>query len=169
MAQNIVIEKLSTDITGFDEAAEGGLPKGRTTLVSGTAGSGKTVFASQFLLEGIRRYNEPGVFVTFEESPTDIRRNVMSLGWNVAEYEERNLWAFVDASPQLGAEEVVAGRYDLGALLARIERAVQSTQAQRLAMDSLGAIFSRYDDASLIRNELFRIASKLKEWASPRL
>lgn len=163
MAQNVIIEKLSTGIAGLDEAAEGGLPKGRTTLVSGTAGSGKTVLASQFLVEGIRRHNEPGVFVTFEESPADIRRNVMSLGWNVAEYEERNLWAFVDASPHLGEEEVVAGRYDLGALLARIERAVQSTGAQRLAMDSLGAIFSRYDDASLIRNELFRIASKLKE------
>ena len=67
------IEKTATGIEGFDYIADGGLPVGRTTLISGTAGSAKTIFAAQFLAEGIRQYHEAGVFVTFEESPHDIR------------------------------------------------------------------------------------------------
>lgn len=160
---NLLIEKLPTGIDGLDEATEGGLPRGRTTLIAGTAGSGKTVLASQFLVEGIEKFGESGVFVTFEESPDDIRRNVMSLGWNVSQFEAQKQWIFVDASPQLDAEVVISGRYDLEALLVRIENAVRITGASRLVMDSLGAIFSRFDDPSLIRNELFRIASKIKQ------
>jgi circadian clock protein KaiC len=156
------IEKLPTGIAGFDDITEGGLPKGRTTLVSGTAGSGKTVLASEFLAEGIQKMGDSGVFVTFEESPEDIRRNILSLGWNVLEWEAQQRWAFVDASPRLEQETVIAGRYDFSALLARIENAVRRTGATRLAMDSLGAIFSRFEDASIVRNELFRIASALK-------
>lgn len=157
------IEKLATGIPGFDLVSEGGLPKGRTTLVSGTAGSGKTVFAAQFLAEGIRQAQQAGVFVTFEENPNDIRRNIFSLGWDVAAWERQGKWAFVDASPQLGEETVIVGKYDLGALIARIENAVKQIGATRVAMDSLGAIFSRFDDPSLIRNELFRIVSALKQ------
>jgi len=156
------IEKLQTGIAGFDEVTEGGLPKERTTLVAGTAGSGKTVLAAQFLAEGIRRGGEPGVFVTFEESPEDIRRNILSLGWNVVDWEAQNQWAFVDASPKEGDEIVVLGQYDLGGLLARISSAVKRTNAKRVVMDSLGAIFSRFDNSSIIRKELFRIASTLK-------
>lgn len=162
MTTDLQIRKLPTGIAGFDQVTEGGLPAGRTTLVAGTAGSGKTVLAAQFLTEGIRRFGEAGVFVTFEEPPDDIRRNIHSLGWNVPEWEAHGKWAFVDASPQVGEEIVIAGEYDLTALLARIENAVRQTGARRVAMDSLGAIFSRFDDTSLIRSELFRIATSLK-------
>ncbi|MBN1177780.1 MAG: circadian clock protein KaiC [Anaerolineae bacterium] len=157
------VEKLKTGIEGFDLIAEGGLAKGRTTLVSGTAGSGKTVFAAQFLAEGIRKFGEPGVFVTFEETPEDIRRNVSSLGWDVAAWEAAGQWAFVDASPQLGEDTVFSGSYDLGALLARIEHAVNKVSAQRVAMDSLGAVFSRFGDTAIVRHELFRVASALRK------
>jgi circadian clock protein KaiC len=157
------IKKLATGIAGFDLVAQGGLPEGRTTLVSGTAGSGKTVFAAQFLAEGIRQSEEPGVFVTFEESPVDIRRNIISLGWDVTAWEEGGQWAFVDASPQMEEETVVIGAYDLGALLARIENAVRTVGAKRVALDSLGAVFSRFEDGAVIRTELFRIASALKQ------
>ncbi len=162
MKNDLRIEKLRTGISGFDNVTEGGLPKGRTTLVSGTAGSGKTVLAAQFLAEGIRQSGEAGVFITFEESPDDIRRNILSLGWDVLEWEASGQWAFVDASPQLGEELIVAGRYDLSGLLARIEYAIKRTSAKRVAMDSLGAIFSRFEDGSVIRSELFRISSALK-------
>ena len=74
------VDKLETGILGFDFIAGGGLPKGRTTLIAGTSGSAKTVLATQFLAEGIIKANESGVFVTFEESPADIRRNVMGFG-----------------------------------------------------------------------------------------
>ena len=80
-SQGMVIEKLETGIAGFDQLANGGLPRGRTTLVSGTSGSGKTVFAVQFLAEGIMKAGENGVFVTFEESPMDIGRNALGMGW----------------------------------------------------------------------------------------
>ncbi len=156
------IEKLLTGIEGFDLVSEGGLPRGRTTLVTGTAGSGKTVLAAQFLAEGITKFEQNGVFVTFEESVDDIRKNIASLGWDIASWEAEGRWRFVDASPQTGQEAIMAGSYDLGALMARIESAVRQVGAERLSMDSLGAIFSRFEDNGLIRGELFRIASALK-------
>lgn len=162
MHESLMIEKLYTGISGFDDVTEGGLPKGRTTLVSGTAGSGKTVLAAQFLAEGIRQSTDSGVFVTFEENADDIRRNILSLGWDVTGWEAAGRWAFVDASPQLEDERMVSGEYDLSGLLARIANAVQRTGAKRVALDSLGAIFSRFDDSAVIRSELFRIASALK-------
>src|SRR5262249_58374286 len=114
------IEKLPTGISGFDLIAGGGLPKGRTTLVCGTAGSAKTVFAAQFLAEGISKANEPGVFVTCEESTADIRQNVRSLGWDVAAWERAGKAAFVDVSPQPEEEATVVGSNALRGLPARI-------------------------------------------------
>lgn len=156
------IEKLETGIPGFDFLAEGGLPKGRATLISGTAGSAKTVFACQFLVEGIRR-GENGVFVTFEEPPKAIRRNMKGFGWNIKDWEENRQWAFVDASPQPGETPMVSGEYDLGALIARIEYAIRKYSAQRVSLDSLGAIFSHLADSAQVRNDLFRLASALRE------
>ncbi len=160
-----VVQKLKTGIQGFDLVADGGIPDGRTTLVTGTAGSGKTIFAAQFLAEGIIQYGQPGVFVTFEESAEDIRRNINSLGWDIESWEKEGKWAFVDASPLLTGEALVVGEYDLGALLARVENAVQKTQAKRLVMDSLGAVFSRFRNRPLVRAELLRIAYVLKQLA----
>jgi circadian clock protein KaiC len=161
--QNRGIAKLSTGIEGFDVITQGGLPKGRTTLVTGTAGSAKTVFAAQFLVKGIETADEGGVFVTFEEPPEDIRRNLQGFGWDIAGLEERGKWAFVDASAQPAEETIVGGRYDLGALLARIEHAVRKVGAKRVSMDSLGAVFVRLTDVATMRNELARIAYALKE------
>lgn len=157
------IEKLPSFIPGFDHISRGGLPKGRTTLISGTAGSAKTVFAAQFLVEGILKNNENGVFVTFEESPADIKRNMTGFGWDIEKFEKENKIAFVDASPQPGEQAIVVGEYDLAALLARIENAINKVNAQRVSLDSLGAIFTQFSDANVIRSELFRIASALKK------
>lgn len=156
------VNKLPTHIHGFDIITAGGLPEGRTTLVAGTAGSAKTVFAAQFLAEGIRQ-GQNGVFVTLEEAPDDIRRNMTTLGWEVDQWEKEGKWMFVDAAPQPGEEYIVTGGYDLGALLVRIEHAVNKVGAGRLAMDSTGAIFTQFDDSSLVRRELFRINSALKQ------
>lgn len=158
-----LIDKLPTGIPGFDHIGHGGLPKGRVTLVAGTAGSAKTVFAGQFLAEGIRQFGDPGVFVTFEEASSDIRKNLAGFGWDIDTWEADGKWAFVDASPQVGAETLVAGSYDLGALLARIEYAVNKVGARRVAVDSLGPLFSQLPDAGTVRMELFRVASALKE------
>ena len=157
------VEKLPTGIASLDVIAKGGLPKNRTTLLSGTAGSGKTIFAAQFLAAGITDAGESGVFVTFEESAADIRANMRSFGWDLARWEREGKLAFVDASPDPEVETIESGSFDLGALLARVRHAVQKVGATRVSVDSLGAVFSQFSDHSVIRRELFRIASALKE------
>jgi circadian clock protein KaiC len=157
------VEKVPTGIAGFDRMAHGGLPAGRTTLVSGTAGAAKTLFASQYLAGGITQYDEPGVFVTFEEPPEDLRRNLISLGWDIAAWEEEGRWRFVDASPDPEQELTLAGAWDFGALMARIERAVEVTGARRVSLDSLGAVFSEFPDAARVRRELRRLSRALRD------
>jgi circadian clock protein KaiC len=157
------IEKLLTYIPGFDHISCGGLPKHRTTLVSGTSGSGKTVFAAQFVAEGIMESGCSGVFVTFEEDPVDIRNNMASMGWDIEAWEKEGKWVFVDASVQIGEEQVVAGSYDLGALLARVEYAIDACKAERVSLDSLDAISNQLHDRATVRRELFRIGLALKK------
>lgn len=156
------VRKKPTGIASFDLIARGGLPERRTTLVSGTAGSGKTVFAMQFLAAGILTAGEPGVFVTFEESAADIRSNMMSFGWDLEQWEREGKLAFVDASPDPSIDTVESGEFDLGALLARVENAMKRVGAKRVAVDSLGAVFTQFANQSLVRGELFRIAWALK-------
>ncbi len=156
------IDKTLTGIPGFDLISNGGLPTGRITLVSGTSGSAKTVFACQLLAEGIVRYGEAGVFITFEEPPDDIRTNMKGFGWDIAGWEAEGKWVFVDASPDLSEEAVVTGDYDLGALLSRMEYAIRSAGAKRVSLDSLGAMFSRLTSKDTVRSELLRIAAVLK-------
>lgn len=151
------ITKLKTFISGFDLIANGGLPQGRTTLLAGTSGSAKTVFATQFLAAGIRSADEPGVFVTFEESPDDIRRNVLGFGWDIAQWEKDGKWAFVDASPEPGEPLTFSGMFDLGALSARIKHAVERVNARRVAIDSVGGVFAQLPDEITVRHELFRL------------
>jgi circadian clock protein KaiC len=156
------VEKLRTGISSLDIIAKGGLPKNRTTLISGTAGSGKTVFAVHFLAAGIE-LGEPGVFVTFEESASDVRSNMQSFGWDLAQWEGEGKLAFVDASPDPQVDTVESGGFDLGALVARIQNAVNKVKAKRVSVDSLGAVFSQFSDQAMVRGELFRIASALKQ------
>jgi circadian clock protein KaiC len=162
MTTQTTVQKLSTGIPSFDVIAKGGLPEHRTTLISGTAGSGKTIFAMQFLAAGIRDLYQNGVFVTFEESAEDIRKNMRSFGWDLAAWEREGKLAFVDASPDPMVETVESGSFDLAALLARVQYAARKVGARRVAVDSLGAMFSQFSDQSIVRRELFRIASALK-------
>ena len=160
-AAHPAVQKLRTGISSLDIIAKGGLPKNRTTLISGTAGSGKTVFAVHFLAAGIE-LGEPGVFVTFEEAADDIRKNMRSFGWDLAQWEKDGKLAFVDASPDPHIDSVEAGGFDLGALVARVENAVRKVKATRVAVDSLGAVFSQFSDQAMVRSELFRISAALK-------
>jgi circadian clock protein KaiC len=158
-----LVEKLVTHIPGFDHISGGGLPKHRTALVLGTSGSAKTVFAAQFLAEGISKSGESGVFVTFEEAPGNIRTNMASMGWDIEAWEREGKWLFVDASTPPGEETVIAGRYDLGALLARIEHAVNACHAARVSLDALDAVFTQLPDRATVRRELHRIAFTLNQ------
>lgn len=156
------LEKIPSGIEGFDVISDGGMPRGRATLIAGTAGSGKTIFACQFLANGIIENGDAGVFVTFEDPAESVRLNVRSFGWDIPAWEADGRWTFIDASPHAGEHPVVVGDFDLGGLLARIERAVKASGATRVAFDSLNALFSLYEDHASLRKEIFRITRKLK-------
>jgi circadian clock protein KaiC len=154
------IARVASGIEGFDLVSDGGLPLERLTLVAGTAGSGKTLFATQFLAEGAAN-GEPGVLVTFEERPEDIARNFATFGWDIPAWEREGLWAGVDASPRYHEETVVAGEYDLASLVLRVRHAVEKVGAKRLAIDSTGALIEQLGEATSARRALFQIASQL--------
>src|SRR5690242_2556317 len=113
MSTTKTINKLPTHIAGFDHVACGGLPERRTTLVTGTSGSGKTVFGAQFLAEGVLKANQAGVFVTFEESVRDLRRNISSLGWNVEKWEAEGKWVFIEADQGTFQDTEIIGEFNL--------------------------------------------------------
>jgi circadian clock protein KaiC len=161
-AERVGVTKLPTGIPGFDHLTHGGLPRGRSLLLAGSAGSAKTVFALQYLAAGITEYGQPGVFVTFEEHPEDVCANAASLGWDIPAWVEAGMWAFVDLSPSSDDDEAVVGHYDLGALVARVRAAVTRVGAERVAIDALGTVLTRYDDAGVVRRELFRLLDGLK-------
>ncbi len=156
------IVKRPTGIVGFDKVAYGGLPSGRTTMLAGTAGSGKTLFALQYLVEGVRKYGETGVLVTFEESPKALIANVASFGWNLQALIDEGKIAVVDASPEPGDRPLGTRDFVLMALMARIEHAAKKVNAQRIILDAVGSIFPQLSDAQSVRRELGRIAEGLR-------
>ncbi len=155
------LERLPTGISGFDLVALGGLPAGQCTLVTGTTGTGKTLFALEFLARGRSLFDQPGVFVTFEESVDSIRRSAGAFGYPVEDWEAEGSWGFVDASPSPSVEATTVGEYNFSALISRIEAAVRRTGAARVCLDSTSALFTRFPDAASVRQELYRIASCL--------
>jgi circadian clock protein KaiC len=156
------IEKIPTNIVGFDDLTIGGLPRGRAAVVSGAAGSGKTIFGSEFLYRGAVDFGEPGVFVTFEERREDIIAEMNEFGWDFAGLEKKGLVAFVDAS-RVAENQVEIGEYDFGALIARIRHAISRIGAKRVLVDSIGALFLRYRDKTLVRREMFKAISILRQ------
>src|SRR5919202_3201668 len=156
------VQKIRTMIEGFDDISHGGLPVGRTTLFSGTSGTGKTLFSLQFLYNGITYFDEPGVFVTFEESPTDIIKNASSFGWNLQKLINDGKLFILDASPDPEGQEVV-GNFDLSALIERIQYGIRKYKAKRVSIDSVTAVFQQYDAASVVRREIFRLVARLKQ------
>lgn len=155
------IKKNRTMIEGFDEISHGGLPVSRTTLVSGTSGTGKTLLAIQFLYNGIKYFDYPGLFITFEESPNDIIQNAYSFGWDLEDLIDQGKLFILDASPDPEGQEVV-GNFDLSALIERIQYAVNKYKAKLVSIDSVTAVFQQYDAASVVRREIFRLVARLK-------
>lgn len=156
------VEKIRTLIEGFDDISHGGMPVGRTTLISGTSGTGKTLFSVQFLYNGITYFDEPGVFVTFEESPADIIKNAYSFGWDLQQLVDEGKLFILDASPDPEGQDIV-GNFDLSALIERIQYAIRKYKARRVSIDSVTAVFQQYDAASVVRREIFRLVARLKQ------
>jgi circadian clock protein KaiC len=156
------ISKSPTGIVGFDDLTLGGLPTGRPTLVCGSAGCGKTLFASTFLIHGARDYDEPGVFVTFEERPADIASNVASLGFEVDKLVGERKLAFehIAVDPSELAE---IGEYDLEGLFLRLDLAINSIGAKRVVLDTIESLFSAFSNPAILRAEIRRLFDWLKE------
>lgn len=156
------VERLDPGIPGFELITRGGIPRGRLSLVAGTAGSGKTIFAAQFLAAGVAA-GEPGVFVTFEERPDAIRRNFRSFGWDIAGWEADGRWAFVDASARFAEDTTMLGEFDLSPLIARVRHAVKETKAQRVSIDSVDALVAQFETPGPTRRAMFQLAAAVEE------
>ena len=156
------ITKSATGIEGFDDLTLGGLPTGRPTLVCGSAGCGKTLFASTFLFNGARLHDEPGVFVTFEERPVDIVANVESLGFDLQGLidQSRIHIEHIEIDPSEVAE---IGDYDLEALFLRLEFAVDQIGAKRIVLDTIESLFSAFSNPAILRAEIRRLFDWLKQ------
>ena len=156
------LKKEPTGISGFDEITRGGLPAGRPTLVCGSAGAGKTLFAMEFLVRGAMLYDEPGVFISFEESDEELTTNVASLGFDLTQLiADKKLlldYIFIERS-----EIEETGEYDLEGLFVRLGHAIDSIGAKRIVLDTLEALFSALSNEAIIRAELRRLFRWLKE------
>jgi circadian clock protein KaiC len=156
-----VLEKVPTGISGLDEVTSGGLPGGRPTLVCGGTGCGKTLLGMEFLVRGITRFGEPGVFMSFEETAEDLAKNVSSLGFDLNRLiRARKLaidYVHIDRS-----EIEKTGEYDLEGLFIRLGHAVDSVRAKRVVLDTVESLFSGLPDQMILRAELRRLFRWLK-------
>ncbi|MCM2339899.1 ATPase domain-containing protein [Rhodoferax sp.] len=146
--------KAATGIAGFDDITGGGLPRGRTTLLVGGAGAGKTVMALQFLVHGARQCKEPGIFVAFEEHPERILANVTSFGWEMEALIPKKLF-IMDAQPLPGL--VQSGDFDLGGMLAALAVQTKAMRAQRIVLDALDVALALLPDLEARRREIYRL------------
>ena len=156
------IAKAPTGIDGLDQITHGGLPQGRPTLLCGTAGCGKTLFSMTFLYRGAVDYDEPGVFIAFEEHPQDLVQNVGSLNYDVQRLIAEKKLA-VDHIHIDRNQIEQSGEYDLEGLFIRLGYAIDSIGAKRVVIDTIETLFGSLDDMAVLRAELRRLFEWLKE------
>ena len=160
--RNNIFLKTPTGIDGLNEITGGGFPRGRPTLICGSAGSGKTILAIQFLIKGITEYNEPGVFMSFEESANDLTQNVRSLGFDlekaIAQKKLKIDYVRVERS-----EIQETGEYDLEGLFIRLNHAIDSIGAKRVVLDTIESLFSGLSNTAILRSEIRRLFHWLRE------
>src|SRR6185295_18693857 len=156
------IAKTKSGIDGLDEITEGGLPAGRPTLLCGGPGCGKTLLAIEFIVKGATLYNEPGVFITFEEKAEELIDNVASLGFDldklIKSKKLRLDYVHIDRT-----EIEETGEYDLDGLFIRLEHAIDSIGAKRVVLDTIENLFGGLTNEGIIRAELRRLFSWLKD------
>src|SRR5215207_5705148 len=162
MKQVKLLPKCPTGIPGMDEITGGGLPKGRPTLVAGSAGCGKTLFAMEFLVNGAIQYNEPGVFLAFEESAEELAQNVASLGFDLKQLI-RQKKLIIDYVRIERSEIEETGAYDLEGLFIRLGYAIDSIGAKRIALDTIEVLFAALPNHAILRAELGRLFRWIKD------
>ena len=153
--------KSITGIRGLDDITVGGLPKNRPTLLLGHTGCGKTIMAMEFLIKGIEMFDEPGVFMSFEETTDELVTNVKSLDYSLSEHLANNKIYIEHVRTNL-AELKETGKYDLEGLIVRLEKAISKVKAKRVVLDSLDTLFYGLD-YKILRSEFKRLLTWLKD------
>src|SRR3982751_3535682 len=156
------LPKAPTGIRGLDEITGGGLPQGRPTLVCGSAGCGKTLLAMEFLVRGATQFDEPGVFMAFEETAEELTQNVRSLGFDLDVLAQENK-LLVDYVHVERSEIEETGEYDLEGLFIRLGYAIDSIGAKRVVLDTIETLFGGFTNQSILRAELRRLFRWLKD------
>jgi circadian clock protein KaiC len=156
------LEKTITGITGLDEILNGGLPKGRPTLLFGGPGCGKTALAMEFVCRGAQQFDEAGLFVSFEETSEELKTNFASFGFGFSEAMETES-VHIESILMNAEFSVEVGEFTLDGLLVRLEHSVNRTGARRLALDSLSSLFSQFSDTANLRHEISRIFQWIKK------
>src|SRR3989344_2230681 len=149
-------ERIPIDIPGFDELIQGGFKKNSINLVAGGAGSGKTIFAIQFLIDGIKRFREPGIYITFEEKKDKLYEDMLGFGWDLAKFEKAGMFVFLEYTPEQVKKVLVEGG-------GTVDAVIEKMNAKRLVIDSITSFVLLYQD-ELTRKEaalaLFELISK---------
>ncbi len=158
---DIFLLKCQTGIKGLDEITDGGIPEGRPTLVCGSAGCGKTLFAMEFLVHGAIEYDEPGVFMSFEESSEELAQNVASLGFDLEELETTHK-LILDHVNIERSEIEETGEYDLEGLFIRLNHSIDSIGAKHVVLDTIESLFGGLANENILRAELRRLFRWLK-------
>lgn len=159
-----IIERVKTGIPGLDELIEGGFPRGDIILIAGKAGTGKSILATQFIYKGATDYNEPGVFVTLEEPPHLIKRNMIQFGMDLEKLEKEKKISLVDLSPSKEATPVTIGEYpsfDLSGLEAIVLNHVKKLKAKRVVLDTLSILAYKFKSRDILREEFFKLTANI--------
>ncbi len=146
------MERIKTGIDGLDELMHGGIPKGQLVLVTGTSGTGKTIFCSQYLYNGITKFKENGVFLSFEEPSTSIKENLKVFGWDMNSLEKAHQLSFLRYDP-----------YHIEDVFDILESTIRETNAQRIVIDSISALGLHIKDSSELRRMIFNLSETLRK------
>ena len=158
------MERVPSGLNGLDALIEGGFPEGRTTLISGGCGTGKTIFCTQYLYNGAMKYKEPGIYVTLDERPELIRQDMLRFGWDIRKLEEEGLLQIIDGSlakvgiPSEEEFSMPATGFDIDKLLLEIMRTTKRIGAKRLVIDSIPALGMNFENDSEIRNAILKLS-----------
>lgn len=160
----MTFKRIPTGITGLDDLIEGGFPQGRSILLSGGTGTGKTIFCMQYLYEGATKFHEPGVYVTLDERPDLMREDMSRFGWDLRKLEDENMLSLIDgtiAKVGLPSEEqfsLPTTGFDLDKLLLEILRAVKRIEAKRIVIDSIPAMGLNFENENETRKAILKLS-----------
>ena len=158
------MNRVATGIKGLDDLMEGGFPEGRSVLLSGACGTGKTIFCSQYVYNGAKKYSEPGIYVTLDERPDLIRQDVMRFGWDFRKLEEEKMLQIIDGSiakigiPSEEEFSMPSTGFDLDKLLLEIVRATKRIGAKSLVIDSIPSLGLNYNSETEVRNAILKLS-----------